>query len=297
MTRVLEPVEAVDDAYGDSLMSSVVRYYERTWFDYRYVWMTRANIAFHFGYYDATHTRHVEALTNTNRMLADLAQVVRGTRVLDAGCGLGGSAIWLATTRGARVIGITPVEQHVGQARRLAAERACDDRVSFECRDYRQTGFPDGSFDVVWALESLCHAEDKAPFYREAARLLRPGGRLVIADYMRAGRPLSARDESVIARWLAGWAIPDIDTRDEHIAAATAAGLDAIEVRDFTPCMRRSSRRLYKLSRIAIPINRIWHALGWRCAVQYANVIASRLQYEALQSGSWFYGVLTARKE
>jgi len=102
------------------------------------------------------------------------------------------------------------------RARGFAAARKLGDRVAFEQADYTRTPFPAASFDVVWALESLCHAPDKAAFYREAARLLRPGGRLVIAEYVRAARPLSTQREGLLHQWLDGWAIPDLDTRAEH---------------------------------------------------------------------------------
>ena len=67
-------------------------------------------------------------------------------------------------------------------------------------------------------------------------------------------------------------------------------------VRDFTQRMKRSSLRLYWLSRLAGPVNSVLHSLGLRCAVQYGNVLASRLQYETLLRGYWHYGLLTAQR-
>jgi len=101
-----------------------------------------------------------------NRLNAALASGIRirpGARILDAGCGIGGSAIWLARTFGAFVTGITPVESQVERARRIAGELGVADRVQFMEQDYTCTTFPDASFDVVWAMESVCHAADKGP--------------------------------------------------------------------------------------------------------------------------------------
>ena len=122
------------------------------------------------------------------------------------------------------MVGITPVASQVARARRYAALRGLSERAAFEQADYTGTPFPDASFDVVWALESLCHAVEKAAFYQEAARLLRPGGRLVVAEYIRAERPLRAPGERLLHEWLDGWAIGDLDTRDEHERHAAAAG-------------------------------------------------------------------------
>ncbi|MEP7189784.1 MAG: methyltransferase domain-containing protein, partial [Roseiflexaceae bacterium] len=162
---------------------AVIAYYDQTWLDYRLFWLNRRTLSVHFGYTDPTTRGHTDALLNMNRVLADRAAIQPGTRVLDAGCGVGGSSLWLAQARDAIVVGITPVASQVARARRFAAMRKLGDQITFEQADYTNTPFPDASFDVVWALESLCHAPAKAAFYREVARLLRPGGRLVLAEY------------------------------------------------------------------------------------------------------------------
>jgi tocopherol O-methyltransferase len=289
-------VGAVGDDETTDRIGQVISYYHQTDFDYRIAWLNSANLALHFGYYEDGIYSHAMALENTNRVLAGLARVRPGDRVLDAGCGLGGSSCWLAAKRGASVIGITPVTFQVDQARHIAALRGLSDRVSFECADYTGTPFPDASFDVVWALESLCHTPNKPAFYKEASRLLRPGGRLIVAEYMRTSRGLPAKDEALIREWLGGWMIPDLDTGTEHVQAAMAAGLDAAEMHDNTVKTRRSLRRLYIVSRVAQPIDAALHAARLRSSTQHGNVIASIRQYQALRNSLWFYGILSAVK-
>src|SRR5262249_51796602 len=143
---------------------SVVRYYEGTWFDYRWVWLNSKNNAIHFGYHDDERRSHADSLLNTNRVLAEIAAIRPGERVLDAGCGIAGSSVWLAERRGANVVGITPVCKQVERARRLVAARGLAHAVVVEQADYTATPFPDASFDVVWALESVCHAQAKSAF-------------------------------------------------------------------------------------------------------------------------------------
>lgn len=278
---------------GDALRA-VVRYYDRTWVDYRLLWLNRDNLAIHFGYRSDDRASHAESLLNTNRVLADMARIAPGDRVLDAGCGIGGSSVWLAEQRGATVVGITPVRSQVSRARANVQRRGLTHLVAIECADYGETGLPAASFDVVWALESVCHAVEKARFYREAARLLRPGGRVVLAEYIRSARALPPADELLLREWLSGWMIPDLDTCDEHVAAARSAGFGDIEVRDVTPHMRRSLRRLYKLSLPGIPIGLALRRLGLRDDVLHANAVASHRQYVALQRGCWYYGMIAA---
>jgi cyclopropane fatty-acyl-phospholipid synthase-like methyltransferase len=276
---------------------AVIAYYDQTWLEYRLLWLNRRTLSVHFGYTDTTTRGHADALLNMNRVLADRAGIQPGAHVLDAGCGVGGSSIWLAQSRGAIVTGITPVASQVARARDFAAGRRLGDRVTFEQADFTSTPFPDASFDVVWALESLCHAPDKAAFYREAARLLRPGGRLVIAEYIRATRPLSAQGERLLHRWFDGWAISDLDTRAEHLAHATAAGLADMRIDDITAHTRPSLRRLYTITRWSYPLAVTGRAIGIRSAIQHGNVIGSLCQYQALERGLWFYGMLCASKQ
>lgn len=100
---------------------------------------------------------------------------------------MGDSAFWLARTYGVSVIGVTLVASQVARARRYATQARLTDRVSFEQQDYTATTFADGGFDVVWALESACHARDK----QQLLRVLRPGGRLGMVEYMRVSRLLA----------------------------------------------------------------------------------------------------------
>lgn len=277
-------------------LDAIADYYTWTEIDYKIVWNNEDNLAFHFGYYGTGVTRHRDALTNANRVLSDIAAIQPGERVLDAGCGVGGSCFWLAANRGAEVVGVALGTDAIGTGRRLARERGLEHRVQFERADFTDLPYPDASFDVVWALESLCHAEAKAAFYREASRVLRPGGRLVVAEFMRRSRDLDDETEGMLRTWARGWAIPDLDTAAEHLDGAASAGLACVEVTDFTPSVRRSLRRLYHRAVAAIPVNAVLYAAGLRNGVQYANVISSLLQYKALRRGAWFYGILRAEK-
>ncbi len=168
-----------DDARspGSAHLEGVRAYYDATWFDYRFIWLTRRNLSIHFGYWDE-HTRsHNESVLNLNRRLAQELGIQPGQRILDAGCGVGGSAIWLAKTYGVEVVGITPVASQVRRARQFAREQGVADLVTFEQQDYVSTSFPAASFDVVWAIESVCHAPEKiASLLRRGACCVREAG-------------------------------------------------------------------------------------------------------------------------
>jgi tocopherol O-methyltransferase len=274
----------------------VVTYYDQTWLDYQVLWINRDNLAFHYGYHDQLARGHGAALMRMNQALADRAEIQPSERVLDAGCGIGGSSMWLAVYRDAQVVGITLSARQVARARQIAQARGLLGQVAFERADYTATPFPDGSFDVVWAIESVCHAVHKAAFYREAARLLRPGGRVVVAEFLRTVRPLDKAGERLLHEWLDGWAMPDLDTGDEHQRALVAAGFGRAKIEDVTAHIRPSARRLHRMARWAYPAAVLLRQLGIRSAVQHGNVIAALRQYQVLEQGGWWYGIVSATK-
>ena len=277
-------------------MQDIVRYYDETRFDYDKVWLNKENLAVHFGFYDEHAHTHAEALLNTNRYLADTADIQSGDRVLDAGCGKGGSSLWLADQRGARVTGITPVASQIADCEQFVRERKLTERVDFVQASYTDTPFEDETFDVVWACESVCHAPQKIDFYREASRILKPGGRLVAAEYIRCDRPLPSEQDKKIADWLNRWAIADIDTAPEHRAHAAAAGFSAFQIRDCTKYARVSLRNLHQQSVRYRTLGNILNFLKIRSDTQHGNHIGSIYQWEALEAGAWFYGVISAVK-
>jgi cyclopropane fatty-acyl-phospholipid synthase-like methyltransferase len=274
----------------------VVAYYDETWFDYRVLWMTLRNPAIHFGYWDQGTRTHGQSLDNMNHVMAEIAQVSRGDHVLDAGCGVGGGALWLAQNRNAKVHGITIVGSQALRARRFAGSRGLEGRVSFSCQDFCRTAFADEAIDVVWARESVCHAEDKGAFFEEAHRVLRPGGRLVVADFARTGRPLTAEAEQLLRTWLRPWAVPDLSTSGELTRSARDAGFGEMVLRDVTAAVEPSLRRLHRMVKALSPGARLLHRLGLRSPVQHGNVTGSAAMWAALRRGLWFYVIVSARK-
>jgi tocopherol O-methyltransferase len=275
-------------------VSRIRAYYDETWLDYRMFWLNPRNRAIHFGYWDKHTHSHGESLLNMNRVLASHIGIRSGQRILDAGCGIGGSAIWLAKTYDVEVVGITPVASQVARARRYAQEQGLADRVSFEEQDYSHTTFPQASFDVIWAMESVCHAPDKQLVLAEARRLLRPGGRLGIVEYMRTSRPHAAVNEALLHSWLSGWAIPDLATAGEFFEWTQALGFQDVQLADITPNVRPSLRRLYRLAMLTWPGAFTLYALRLRSETQHGNTRGALDQYRALQRGLWFYALLTA---
>jgi len=126
-------------------------------------------------------------LRQLRQRTANLARMQPGEQVLDVGCGTGTLAMEVARRvgRAGRVAGVDPGTQQIARARRSAARRHVP--IDFQIGMIEQLPFPDQSFDVVFATLMMHHlpASLKRQGLAEIARVLKPGGRLVIADFKR----------------------------------------------------------------------------------------------------------------
>jgi tocopherol O-methyltransferase len=114
--------------------------------------------------------------------LAQLAGMKRGMRVLDIGCGFGGTSVYLAKTYGARATGITISPVQVQMAKDAAAKARVD--ANFLLMDAEEMRFAE-PFDLLWSVESISHYHDPGKFFVSAAKLLKPGGYFAITDWFQ----------------------------------------------------------------------------------------------------------------
>lgn len=114
--------------------------------------------------------------------LANRASLKPGDRVLDVGCGLGGSVRYLASERHCRATGIDLTGEYVDVANALAQMVGLHEVTAFCQSGALNMPFHSGSFDIVWTEAVQMNISDKRAFYCEIARLLSPGGRLAFHD-------------------------------------------------------------------------------------------------------------------
>jgi SAM-dependent methyltransferase len=164
--------------------------------------------------------------------LAERAGIADGDRVLDAGCGVGGPAGIIARRYpGCRIDGVTNsgTQADIGRQRLVDADLA--DRVSIHLADYQELPFPDGVFDVVVFFESTGYATDIDRMYREAGRVLEPGGRLYVKDVFCRSGALTVTEVAQIARFDELWGCVRTKSVEESVASILAAGLDVRRAR------------------------------------------------------------------
>jgi tocopherol O-methyltransferase len=104
-------------------------------------------------------------------------------KIIDIGCGIGGSSLYLAEKFRAEVVGITLSPVQANRAQERATTAGLKDRATFKVANALNIPYEDNTFDLVWSLESGEHMPDKTKFLQECYRVLKPGGRLIFATW------------------------------------------------------------------------------------------------------------------
>ncbi|HMM44181.1 MAG TPA: methyltransferase domain-containing protein [Candidatus Macondimonas sp.] len=280
----------------DAQHQPILDYYRESHIDYQMIWGSFRHLGLHYGYHDAAHRGHNAAVLNMNRQVADRLQVQAGQRLVDAGCGIGGTSIWMAENRGADVTGVNISPEQLARARKLVAARHLQDRVRFVQRSYIDTGLPDAQFDGIYGMESVSYAIDKRDFIREAYRLLKPGGRLVITDGFRNDTAFPEHLRGDYQRWLDGWAVDNLAGARQFQDDLAELGFRNIRFEDSLQRVLPSSRRMHIAAKYTLWGGKLLEKLRIRTPVQTGNIIAAKLQYPCLIGRAWIYGIVTAVK-
>lgn len=194
------------------------------------------SLAIHLGYYENGETDSEAAKLALNKLVAEKLALTAGTKrqLIDAGCGVGGTCIFLARHyAGLHVKAINLSEAQLQLARQNAQFAGVTEAVEFVTADYCESGLPDASADGIYAIESLCHAEVKERFFDEAFRLLRPGGILVIADYVETDQISAGGINNDYEDFCRGWEVgrylaePVTGLRKTGFVSATAENITA----------------------------------------------------------------------
>ncbi len=274
----------------------VAEYYNTTQIHYEKWWDLEKGLSLHYGIWEDGIKNFTASLVNTNRVLLEKVQLKKEDRMLDAGCGVGGAALFAHQNSKARVTGITLSEKQVAYANAMAKKKGVADHVDFQLMDYTKTNFPDESFDVVWACESVSSAPDQHLFIEEAFRLLKKGGRLIMSDCY-----LTSKDQkdpkNWIKKWGETWGVSKLVTVENFQEGLEKSGFNQIEIIDYTQQVVNSAKRMYYAALLgAIPSEfyNLFHPKVSRFAKSHYK--SGYFQYKALKEDLWVYKLVHAVK-
>lgn len=261
----------------------------------------------HHGLYETGAESRVEATEKLIRLVAEGCRIEPGARVLDVGCGLGGTSRWLERAFGCRAVGLTISEVQAGMARdrsRPGGPAKAGDSGAPEVQGSfaGETGglrfvvgdaanLPlRGPFDAILAIEVLSHV-DRGGFFRDAAGVLAPGGRIGIAAWLKASALSPAAERRCIAPIETGMLV-SLPTREEYERHLAARGLRLESYRDISAEVART----WDLCLELIRDRALWRVARQRGPDVVAFLGSFRAMRRGFASGAFRYAVLHAGK-
>ena len=192
--------------------------------------------------------------------------------------------------------GITLSEKQFDFAVANAKKLNLDSLLDFKLEDYTRTSFTNSEFDLIWCIESISSTPHKAAFAKEANRLLKPGGKIIIADYFNTS---SGKTDTgnFLEKWRKTWSMAPIESMDNYLPLFTNNGFRLEKNLDFTNGIFPTSRRMYKSAILgALPsiAYNISHPKVSRFAKTHYK--SGYYQYKALKNGLWEYRILLFEK-
>ncbi|MEU3529367.1 methyltransferase domain-containing protein [Streptomyces sp. NPDC038707] len=253
----------------------------------------------HHGYWagdEPDRGRHAAQVRLVEELIA-FGPVPPMATVLDAGCGIGASAVHLANRLGCTVDGITISAEQIGRAEAKAAEAGVTDRTTFRLLDAMHTDYPDNAFDVVWALESCELMPDKKAFLAECTRVLKPGGTLLVATWCARDESLDADETRLLHRIYRDFVVSHVLPLERYAQLAGELGLADVRTADWSPQVWDT----WKLSTdIVKPVVRdpsvIWKLVRAKGVDIFRFLNSVPLMKQAYERGVMHYGVLRATK-
>ncbi|AFY85859.1 methyltransferase domain-containing protein [Chroococcidiopsis thermalis] len=197
----------------------------------------------HHGYYGTDGKQRKERRQAQIDLIEELLQwadVEQAQHILDVGCGIGGSSLYLAQKFDAQATGITLSSFQANRATQRAQAMGLSQKAEFLVANAQNMPFADNSFDFVWALESGEHMPDKVKFMQECYRVLQPGGKLVMVTWChrptdaKSGGILTADEQKHLNEIYQVYHLPYTIALPEYEAIARNLNLNSIRTADWS---------------------------------------------------------------
>ena len=270
-------------------------YYSQTFTHYKTWWKLSQTLAVHYGIWDENTRNFSEALINTNRKISEFGEIEATSKVLDAGCGVGGTSFFVAEKFGCQIHGITLSQKQLEMANQHREGSPVKDLTKFSLMDYTKTDFEDETFDVILCCESVCHANPKESFLKEAYRVLKPEGRLVVCDYFLTEEGVKD-PQSYIKKWGDCWAISQLNVKGDFEEMIENHGFSIQKNEDYTRNIFPSSKKMYQAYLLGAIPSMLYNATHKTSRFARTHYLSGKYQYLALKRKQWEYRIIEAVK-
>ncbi len=280
-----------------SYNEQVASYYDRSAWMYKYLWYGKKSLGLHYGLWNKKTKTHDQSLTNHYDYVIDALHISKKMCILDAGCGVGGACQYIAAKTKAYVTGISITKSQIEEADKLRITSPYRKKLTFLSVDYTDTKFPSQSYDGIYGIESICHAYPKKAFLKEAYRLLKLKGTLVIIDGYCARKPLSAKERELIYLFCKGFRLREMIEIDSMKKEIEKTGFKIKLVDDLSPLVHKSLERMRWIARMLGPITFLSRIVPVPLfLIAKENVQAVKASIEGIYAGLFGYYAIVAEK-
>lgn len=242
----------------------------------------------HHGYYETGKESKDEAAEQLISRLIQHANFPKGARVLDVGCGIGTTSVWLTQEMGCKVTGITISPIQVQMA--TDAARGLKQKPTFLLHDANDLRLTD-SFDVIWAVEVISHLSKRAEFFKRAAKLLGKGGIVCEAAWLK-DEDLGRGDEKKYIRPIEEGMLVDLPSLSEYKSHFDNNNLRLRYYEDI-------SKQVAKTWDVCLDIAKdraLWR-LAYEHSKEFVGFLRSfRAMRNGYKSGAFRYGLIISEK-
>ncbi|MBP6885714.1 MAG: class I SAM-dependent methyltransferase [Candidatus Pacebacteria bacterium] len=253
------------------------------------LWLKLWGIHLHHGYWKTGLESKELAQEQLTSDLAKRAGIRSGTTILDVGCGMGGSSIWLAQEYGAKTVGISLSPSQVELATKTAKNKGVDS--TFIVMDAESAEFST-CFDVVWSIEAVSHLSHPENFFRLASRCLKTGGRIALIDWFHSNDLTRKQEEAYITTIKNAMLVPAMTSMSRYSEFAERNGFKVIETEDISENVARS----WDIGFEIISKPEIWKMAMKEGSTVLKFIRDIRLMRKGFSSKTFRYGVLIAQK-
>lgn len=238
-----------------------------------------------------------QACEKTNQIIIDKTGITKSNLVLDAGCGIAGTATYIAQKTGAKIKGISISAPQVKQAKNQVLKRNLNNLIKISQQNYTKTNFPNNTFDVIYAVESACYAYPKKDFTDEAFRILKPGGKIIIVDGYTKNLNMNQEEKKMLDVFKTAFALDYFGTSEEMTQALKNSKFKIKNVEDYSKKVLPTVIHLEFLRKKLSPIINLCKYIPHPFTqAGYQNAEAVRSEAYFMKSGHVSYVVHIAEK-